>query len=430
MTGLMRLRSPVEEASYIVFKDGGKIYAKSGDTGEIVASGADLGGVLQSIVNKVPDTGSATIYIKPGQYDMFSGVRVAKAGLAIIGAWMWDWLDVWERANVPQAYPGVLIRLRADGVNYFDFGWEEATVPTKPMRVVMTGIGAYASDAHGNPVQHTSSTFIYLRNRVRHSLFRQLSIVGTGYGVVHEKTLSNAEGLQGVYLEHITCEYTYTRCIDLGSGDYDVRLVDIRAGWNSVDRSLILLGGFSNIYVDRVSILAGSQRVLGIYYSKRFIVRDVIVESVMGSAAIVLSSVTDGVIDNVLVDYDGTNSPSYVIAAVDYENIEIRNVFAKYKNGTIYYTGVMPKMVNVRMLNVNTNTEYRSESRGLAVLPAGQTKVTVNHYLLGIPITVNIVPLGKPDGKLWVTNRTETSFDITTDVSQSTDLEILWYATV
>jgi hypothetical protein len=173
----------VEEASYIVFKDhDGRIYAKSGDTGQIVASDdRDLGVVLQSVINRVPDFGSATIYIKPGQYDMFTGVRVAKAGLVIIGGWVWDWLGAWERSNAPQTYPGVMIRLRTDGIKYFDFGWEDPNVPMRSMRVAMIGIGAYTSDAGGGLVQHTNSVFIYLRNRIRHSLFRQLFIVGVGY---------------------------------------------------------------------------------------------------------------------------------------------------------------------------------------------------------------------------------------------------------
>jgi len=417
-------------ASYIVFTDGSRYYAKSGDTGQIVASDNDLGAVLQSVVNMVPDYGSATIYIKPGQYDMFTGVRVAKAGLAIIGGWVWDWLGDWERGNVPQTYPGVLIRLRADGVKYFDFGWEDPNVPGRPMRVAMIGIGAYASDASGNVVRHTSSVFIYLRNRVRHSIFRQMFIVGVGYGIQHAKTVPDATGLQDVYFEHVTCEYPYYKCIDLEQGDYNIRLVDVYAGWNTVDTALVDVRNSFAVYVDRLWILGGSQKALRIESCKRVVVRDIIIESAKGSNAIEFANTTDGVLDTVLVNYDGTNSPMYILALRTNTNVEVRNVYAKYKNNMYYLDGSMPRMINVRFFNVNNNTEYRSENRGVATIPAGQTRVTVTHNIITTPTKFQITPLDQPPGKLWVENITSTSFDIVTDTAPTSNLNVAWYAEV
>jgi hypothetical protein len=418
-------------ASYTVFKGAdGKIYAKSGDTGQIVASDTDLGVVLQSVVNIVPDFGSATIYIKPGQYDMFTGVRAAKAGLAIIGGWVWDWLSAWERANIPQAYPSVLIRLRADGVKYFDFGWEDPNAPVRPMRIAMIGIGAYASDVSGNIVQHTSSVFIYLRNRVRQSIFRQLFITGVGYGIQHTKTISNANGLQDDYFEHVTCEYPYYKCIDLQYGDYNIRLVDVYAGWNSNDAAPVDVRNSYAVYVDRLWILAGSQRGLRIEACQRVVARDIIIESAKGSNAIEFASVTDGVLDTALVNYDGTNSPIYVLTLRNNINVEIRNVYARYKNNTYYLEGSMPRMINVRFFNVNNNTEYRSENRGVATIPAGQTRVTVTHNLIATPTKFQITPLGQPPGKIWVENITRTSFDIVTDTAPTTNLNVAWYAEI
>jgi len=420
-----------ESASFIVFKGSdGRIYAKSGDTGQIVASDTDLGAVLQSIINTVPDYGSATIYIKPGQYDMFTGVRAAKAALAIIGGWVWDWLGAWERSNAPQTYPGVLIRLRTDGIKYFDFGWEDPNVPQKPMRVAMIGIGAYASDASGNMVQHTSSVFIYLRNRVRHSIFRQLFITGVGYGIQHAKTVSNATGLQDDYFEHIACEYPYYKCIDLEQGDYNIRLVDVYAGWNSVDTALVDVRNTYAVYVDRLWILGGSQRGLRIEACQRVVARDIIIESVKGTNAIELASVTDGVLDTALVNYDGTNSPQYILTLRGNTNVEIRNVYAKYKNNTYYLDGSMPRMINVRFFNVNNNTEYRSENRGVATISAGSTRVTVTHNLITTPSRVLVTPLASPPGKVWVENITSTSFDIVTDTAPTSNLNVAWYAEI
>ena len=425
----LKIPNPVQSASYIVFKgDDGRIYAKSGDTGEIVASDMDLGKVLQAINDREPDYKGIVVHIKPGQYEMFTGVRVARAGLVIIGGWVWDWLAIWERSNAPQTYPGVLIRLRADEVKYFDFGWEDPNAPERPMRVAMIGIGAYASDANGNMVQHMESIFIYLRNRVRHSIFRQLFIVGVGYGIQHAKTVSNAIGLQDVYFEHVACEYTYRKCIDLEYGNYNIRLVDVYAGWNTVDAALVDVRNSFAVYVDRLWILANSQRGLRIEACQRVVARDIIIESVKGTNAIEFASVTDGVLDTVLLNYDGTNSPAYVLTLSNNINVEIRNVYAKYKNNMYYLAGSMPRMINVKFLNVDNNIEYRSENRGVATIPAEQTRVTVAHNLITTPSRILVTPYG--NARVWVENITSTSFDIVTDMAPTADLQVAWYAEV
>jgi hypothetical protein len=156
----------------------------------------------------------------------------------------------------------------------------------------------------------------------------------------------------------------------------------------------------------------------------------VIIESAKGVNAMGFTSVTDGVVDTVLLNYDGTNSPSYIFYFNNNSNLEIRNVYAKYKNDMYYLEGSMPRMINVRFFNVNNNTEYRSENRGVATIPAGQTRVTVTHNLITTPSKVLITPLGQPPGKLWVENITSTSFDIVTDTAPASDLTVSWYAEV
>jgi hypothetical protein len=425
----LNLRSE-EMASYILFKDGGRIHAKDGQTGQIIASGDDLGAVLQSVIDRVPDYGSATIFIKPGQYDMFTSVRAAKAGLAIIGGWTWDWLSAWERANAPQTYPTALIRLRTDGINYFDFGWEDTSAPQRPMRVVMIGVGAYASDAAGNQVQHTGSVFINLKNRIRHSLFRQLFIVGVGTGMKHTATVSGATPMQDVTVEHVTCENPYGKAIEFLSGAYNLRLVDVYAGWNVTDTPLVDIQNFYAVWVDRLWILGGSRRALRLGGVSRVIVRDVIIESVRGTNAIEFSGVADGVLDTVILDYVEGYSPTYVLSMINNTNVEIRNVYAKYKKKIMHVIGAPPRMINCRFFNMNTSTEYRSENRGVATMPAGSTRITVPHNLIGTPSRVLVTPLGAPVGKLWVKNTTSTSFDIVSDTAPTAELKVAWYAEV
>ena len=65
-----------------------------------------------------------------------------------------------------------------------------------------------------------------------------------------------------------------------------------------------------------------------------------------------------------------------------------------------------------------------------ATIPAGQTRVTVNHNLKRAPTIVMLTPLGQPPSKLWVENITSTSFDIVTDTAPTSDLNVSWYAEV
>jgi len=67
---------------------------------------------------------------------------------------------------------------------------------------------------------------------------------------------------------------------------------------------------------------------------------------------------------------------------------------------------------------------------GVATIPAGTTRVTVNHRIAGLPSKVLVTPLGTPPGKLWVENIGTTSFDIVTDVAPATDLPVAWIAEV
>lgn len=53
-------------ASYIIFKSGGKIYAKNGSSGEIEYSGVDAGEVIQNVIDKL--TTGGRIFVRTGEY--------------------------------------------------------------------------------------------------------------------------------------------------------------------------------------------------------------------------------------------------------------------------------------------------------------------------------------------------------------------------
>ncbi len=68
--------SNVDTASYIIFQDSGKIYAKNGTTGKIDFQGSDASMVIQNAINALPDqtihdpVGGCYIFIKSGVYNV------------------------------------------------------------------------------------------------------------------------------------------------------------------------------------------------------------------------------------------------------------------------------------------------------------------------------------------------------------------------
>jgi hypothetical protein len=99
------------------------------------------------------------------------------------------------------------------------------------------------------------------------------------------------------------------------------------------------------------------------------------------------------------------------------------------------YRGTEPRpaiQIGTSRLYLDEKYSIRHPGRNfyVATIPAGSTRVTVNHYLSGTPTTVIVTPLAQPPGKLWVENITSTSFDIVTDTAPTSDLRVAWYAEV
>jgi hypothetical protein len=84
VSGLMKLRNPVEEASYIVFTDGVKYYAKNGNTGMIEYSGDDAGAVINYAINNLPASGGR-IFIRTGTYSVKTQIVINKYAVMLEG---------------------------------------------------------------------------------------------------------------------------------------------------------------------------------------------------------------------------------------------------------------------------------------------------------------------------------------------------------
>jgi len=392
---LMKFKYTLPEADFIVFKGrDGRVYAKDGETGQIVAEDdKDLGVVLQEVVNRIPDAGAGVIYIKPGVYTMYTGVRAAKAGLAIIGGYTWD---VGGGVNDVQygVTAGTVIDLVTDGIKYFDFGYEDPEWPTRGMRVVVMGLGAYAGDPDLYATHHTDSIFIYLRNRVRQSLFRQLFIVNTGYGIVGEKTMTESKSLQDVYFENLAFEHQHYKGIEIRSGEYNIVFQNVYGGWNKVDAPMFHIKHALSVRVDNLWILSGTYRALALDYCHRVFVKNTIIDSVRGANAIATADSSYVMVDGVIIDTADNYSPYYLFAIWNSPNLQIRNVYARYYNNIMYLEGTMPRMFNCRFYHTTQKVEYRSENSGTATIVGdGSTtvfEVDVPHGLVSDKVSAKV----------------------------------------
>ena len=72
------------------------------------------------------------------------------------------------------------------------------------------------------------------------------------------------------------------------------------------------------------------------------------------------------------------------------------------------------------------NPSYRSSNTGQATIPANATSVTVDHRLICTPSKILVTPTANV--KAWVSNVTNTSFDINIDTAQTSNVTVYWYA--
>ena len=78
---------------------------------------------------------------------------------------------------------------------------------------------------------------------------------------------------------------------------------------------------------------------------------------------------------------------------------------------------------------VKENYGYLTENSGTATIPAGSTRVTVEHGLVSAPTKVLVTPKANI-GAVWVENITDTSFVIVCETAPASDVEVMWYAEV
>jgi hypothetical protein len=421
----------VQPASYIIFKDGDRYYAKNGRTGMIELSSGDANTVIQYAIDSLPNGGRITL--KRGVYYLSDTIVLRNPAIVLEGESFIDARALAER-------PGTVLALM-DNVN-------KDMIEVTGEKCMIRYLRLY-----GNKYRNTSGRIIYER-------------AGSASDLKLEKLYVIASPRQGIWLEG-----NFGTIIDVHteiSGDWG--WVVRGHGWRFFapncwgDAKGMLVLGVGNL-VHSPFIYGDSASLVGIGVGDEGFsaepLRNIIVGGVIsdfGREGIRIVGARDNIISsNVVVNVGKSADNTYDAILVkkrvlgSYRNIIIGNrIYSGRPNLPRYginiadadsdYNLVADNIItDVRTGAINNaapntfirhNVGYVNQNSGVATIPAGSARVVVNHGLVRAPSKIFITPLAQPPGKLWVENITSTSFDIATDVTPITDLRVAWYAEV
>jgi hypothetical protein len=427
-TDILDLKS---EASYIVFTDGLKYYAKNGSTGIIEYSDTDASNVIQYAINSLPSYGGK-IFIKAGTYILLKTVGLFGKRydtLLIQGEGM--------RATVLKLAGNV----NSDMLHF-----------TPPSGAVMTPVIIRDLGIDGNKANNTSGNGIVIEDAACCVIERIRVINVAGHGV-WLKAGSIARGY-----------YNYIRDNEIVGNNGDGIKIDYNIDSNIIIGNLIANNGGNGIRTD-----VGWNLIVGNYIASNT-VNIYLYGDNNHLTKIVGNHISESLQENIKIEAVGT--PSFYIVIVgnviaypgrsatnyQYSSVKIinarriliaNNVFAyDYPKYVIEESGIADlNIITDNILHkgnspnpavyrtgtgtiVKRNIFYVTENSGVATITAGSTRVTVSHGLATTPSKILITPLAQPPGKLWVENITSTSFDIVTDTAPTSNLNVAWYAEI
>jgi len=430
ITSMLR-SAAVQPASYIVYTDGSKYYAKNGSTGIVEYSDADASNVIQYAINSLPSYGGK-IFIKAGTYILSKTVGLFGKRydtLLIQGEGM--------RATVLKLANNV----NSDVLHF-----------TPPSGGVMTPVIVRDLGIDGNKANNTSGNGIVIedasacvvervlvRNMAGHGVWLKAGSIARGYfNWITSSQISDNNG-DGIKIDFNIDSNIIINNLITNNGGNGIR-TDV--GWN------VIVGNY--IASNKVNIY-----LYGDYNHLTKIVGNHISESLQENIKIESSGTPSFyiVITGNVIAYPGKSATDYQYSSVKIINARrimiVNNVFAydypKYvieESGyadlniiadNILHKGNSPNPAIYRVgagTVVKRNIFYVTENSGVATISAGSTRVTVSHGLAKAPTKVLITPLALPPGKLWVENITSTSFDIVTDTAPTADLKVSWQAEV
>jgi len=392
MKGLMQLKSPVEVASYIVFTDGLRYYAKNGSTGMIEYSDTDASNVIQYAVNMLNGNGGK-IFIKRGIYPISKTINISEP-LIIEG-------------EGPDWYQNHGTYLKSSGITVFnfDFGTSMKYMPiVRNLQIACPGgtgirLGPYVSDPIVENVACHEGIGVLIDGAVNGWILNSWLETGN-YGV---RVVNGGAGF-----------------LIFGNHFYNNAYASISVEIYGVAQLKIISNIFENdkryhIYFDGTGVIIALNQF-----------RNPSMESAGGYDAIALS--VRGMVHITNNSFTASQGRYAINVIGDNANARVMitdNIFTNTWTRPIALASGLRGIYIIRR-----NIGYLTENSGAATIPAGSTRVTVSHGLVATPTKFQITPLGQPPGKLWVENITSTSFDIVTDTAPTADLKVSWYAEV
>jgi len=431
MKGLMQLKNPVEEASYIVFTDGSRYYAKNGSTGIIEYSDADATKVIQYAVDSLQNGGR--IFIKRGVYYISNTIVLCNPAVVLEGE---SFIDAYTRAERPGTVLALMNNVNKDII---EVTAEKCMIRNmrlygnKYYNTAGRGIYEHAGYASDLRLEHlyiiaTAQEGIWLEGNygfLNNTLTELtgsygLLVKGGGWRIVSFVSYGNVKGMlllgvgNLVLASFIYGDGTSQVGIEIGNENYSAE----------PQRNIIIGNHISDVGQEGIRMVGAHDNIIS---------SNVIV-NVGKSAdntydAVLIKKRVYGSYRNIIVGnriYSGkANLPRYGINIADADsdyNMIIGNMITDVRTSAI--NNLAPNTL------IRNNVGYMNQNSGVATISAGSTRVTVSHGLANAPSKVLITPLGQPPNKLWVENITSTSFDIVTDTAPTADLNVSWQAEV
>ena len=454
--------NPEEAVSYIVFTDGSRYYVKSGSTGMIEYSDTDASKVIQYAINRANALGGGIVHLRAGRYRLSSSIAM-KAGVILQG-------EGWNRQSREPKPPETGDTI---GGTILDAGNIDAIVGTN---IDAGGIRDLAIDYPARGI-----------------VLGDKDVLGCAYFHIRNVRIykPSVRGIEVTNFQYLRIDQLYI--IDVPDGSDKVapgawfKNDHNWDGGNSVFTDIFIRGGaqadgvmrfeainhaLNLIEVHRPQINmwgsngvgSGIRLVNNTNYDASVSRINIYGINVEGNpeAALRLEGTTSNFFEFAYTDATYTvhlkKSPTNIST---YYNL-FTGIVTKVKNetawenlvisshpgytlasGGIYGLVIVPNPVAGNAprpaIQIGTSTMYLDsiysirhpgKNFGRATIPAGSTRVKVNHGLSATPTTVIVTPLAQPPGRIWVENITSTSFDIVTDTAPTADLGVAWHAEV
>ena len=395
---------PVSPASYIVYTDGSKYYAKNGDSGMIEYSDVDASNVIQYAIDKMPLPGG-TIFIKRGTYVLSKAIVINKFVNLVGEGVRATVLKLADNANssmidyaIPCSIADSVSQLMYIAHMMLDGNKANQTSGTQAIRTVVPGYcnvrdfmiyDVWIDSYKGDGIYLVSHNYLVLHVAIEHNDGWGIRLDSTGGFIIGSWIWLNSEG--GIY--HL---------FSSSSVNPNIIMANMIAGGKAGIRIEGTASGLYRVHIISDNYIAGTDANTDTIYINNTLY------------TFIYNNYINAVSNRYGIYEDIGANETFVFG--NYTSLSRTSPYYVIQGSTSKFWSLM---------------RYRTVDSGVATITAGQTRVTVSlSRFIKAPNKVLITPLGQPPGKLWVENITSTSFDIVTDTAPASDLKVSWYAEV